>query len=353
MRAAPETFGRKSDAERYLTLVEAQMVRGEWVDPDRAKITVGDYAERWIAQRPNLRPRTVALYQWTLGKYITPYLGRIPLGKLSTSMVREWRARLLEQGVSVSMTAKAYRLLRAVLATAVKEDEILAKNPCRVPGADQEKTPERPVLTLQQVFDLADLMPQRYQVMILLAAFASLRWGEITALQRRDLDLGGWATVTVRQAFTEIRGKGLVLGPPKSRAGTRTVSIPAGIVPTLVHHLNEYVGSAPGAFVFTTETGRPLRRGNFNKLVGWKDVVAKVGVPGLHFHDLRHTGNTLAARTGASLADLMARMGHDSPQAALIYQHRSREADRAIAAELDATMAQARKVGAQSGREAG
>src|SRR6266545_4789461 len=150
-RAVPETFARKGDAERCLALIEAQMVRGEWIDPDRANVTVTDYAERWITQRPNLRPRTVALYQWHLRKHITPYIGRIPLGKLSTAIVREWRSRLLDAGVSLSGTAKAYRLLRAVLTTAVKEDEILSKNPCRIPGADQEDTPERPVLTLEQV----------------------------------------------------------------------------------------------------------------------------------------------------------------------------------------------------------
>jgi hypothetical protein len=70
-RTAPDTFARKTDADRYLTMVEAQMVRGEWIDPERTKILVGNYAERWIAQRPNLRPRTVALYRWLLGKHVS------------------------------------------------------------------------------------------------------------------------------------------------------------------------------------------------------------------------------------------------------------------------------------------
>jgi hypothetical protein len=70
-RTAPDKFARKTDADRYLTMVEAQMVRGEWIDPERTKILLGDYAERWIAQRPNLRPRTVALYRWLLGKHVS------------------------------------------------------------------------------------------------------------------------------------------------------------------------------------------------------------------------------------------------------------------------------------------
>jgi Phage integrase, N-terminal SAM-like domain len=121
--------------------VETQIARREWTDPERAKVLLQDYAERWISQRPKLRPRTVHLYRWLLGKHVTPYLGRVPLGRLDTPMVREWRATLLAVGVSPTMAAKAYRLLRAVLMTAVKEDEILTKNPCRIPGADQE-TPQ-------------------------------------------------------------------------------------------------------------------------------------------------------------------------------------------------------------------
>jgi hypothetical protein len=98
-----------------------------------------------------------------------------------------------------------------------------------------------------------------------------------------------------------------------------------------------------GLLVFTGPNGRPIWRGNLNKLIGWSAAVGKLGVPGLHFHDLRHTGNTLAARTGASTRELMARMGHDSPQAAMIYQHATAEADRAIAQAVNSAMKAERK----------
>ena len=70
----------------------------------------------------------------------------------------------------------------------------------------------------------------------------------------------------------------------------------------------------------------------------WRQL-ARSESPGLHFHDLRHTGNTLAAATGTSLRDLMARMGHDSPAAALIYQHATSRADQKIAKALGDAMA--------------
>ncbi|MBO4159546.1 tyrosine-type recombinase/integrase [Micromonospora antibiotica] len=333
IRNAPETFARKSDADRYLTLVEAQIARHEWTDPTQAKIKLADYARRWIDQRPNLRPRTVHLYGWLLDKHIVPYLGGVELGRLDTPMVRDWRAELLGNGVSVSMAAKAYRLLRAVLMTAVKEDMILPRNPCRIPGADQEKPAERPVLTLAQVFKLADVVPPRYRALVLVTTFGCLRWGEVAALQRQDVDAVA-GTIRVRQAYTEQRGVGLVLGPPKSRAGRRTITLPPAVVAVVRDHLAAEVDDNPEAFVFTTESGRPIWRGNLNKLIDWKANVSRIGQPNLHFHDLRHTGNTLAAQTGASTRDLMARMGHDSPQAALIYQHATAEADRAIAQAL-------------------
>lgn len=339
LRPGPGTYARAAEASRALALIEAQLARSEWTDPSRAKVSLGSYAERWIAQRPNLRPRTVELYEWLLARHIAPYLGSIPLGKLDTPLIREWRSTLLQNGVSVTMAAKSYRLLRAVLTTAVHEDHLLPKNPCRISGADVEKAAERPVLTVRQVFSLADSVPARYRALILVATFASLRYGQVIALQRADVDTAA-GVVRIRQGFTEQRGKGLVLGPPKSRAGRRVVAIPAAIVPALADHLAVNVEAGEQALVFTGPTGKPIRRGNFNKLVGWKQAAASIGAPDLHFHDLRHTGNTLAASAGASTRDLMARMGHDSMNAAIIYQHASSAADRLIAESLNAQVQQ-------------
>lgn len=147
VRPGPETFATKVEADRYLTLLEAQMLRREWIDPDKGKVELGVYAARWIAER-RLRPRTVELYQQLLRTHIAPYLGAVSVGDLTTPMIRSWRSKLLAKGVSQTVAAKSYRLLRAVLNTAVKEDEMIRVNPCRVPGADKEDSPERPILTL-------------------------------------------------------------------------------------------------------------------------------------------------------------------------------------------------------------
>ena len=404
MRTGPETYARSGDAQRALTLIEADMMAGEWADPNRGKVRLGDYAARWIAQRPGLRPRTADLYSWVSGEIHRSPARRGSLGKLSTPMIREWRASLLADGVSVSMVAKSYRLLRAVLTTAVDEDKILPRNPCRIRGAGEEHAAERPVLTVVQVFDLADRVgrrpvgnirqlpaggyrlrfarhgvrrtapevyrtragaeralwkmaengsadcdyDRRFRALVLLATFASLRWGEVTALKRSDIDLEA-SLVRVRTAFSDRRAPGskITLGPLKSRAGRRTVGIPAAIVPALREHLAVFVAPERSALVFAGETGAPLRRSNFNRMSGWKHAAEAVGAPDVHFHDLRHTGNTFAAATGVGIRDLMARMGHDSERAAMIYQHEARGADRAITGAIDA------HVEAERGVEAG
>ncbi|MEU8150704.1 site-specific integrase [Nonomuraea sp. NPDC048901] len=389
IRTGEDTYERKGDADRALTLIEGQILSGEWTDPERSKIKLAEYSAIWIDQRPGLRPRTVDLYRWLLKKHITPYLGAVPLGKLSTAMIRQWRADLLSKGVSVSMAAKAYRLLRAVLMTAAEDDRLISRNPCRIRGAGDEKAEERPVLTVSQVFALADAIGRRpignirksgkayrlrfqrhgemrthpevfatraaaeqalwkmldkgqadgthnrrFRTFVLLATFASLRWGEITALTRSDIDLDA-GTVRIKAAYVERSTGELVIGPPKSKAGRRVVGIPQAIIPALREHLQIFVQPEHGALVFAGIKGGPMRRSGFNKLSGWTEAVRALGLPGLHFHDLRHTGNMIAAESGAGLKDLMARMGHDNVRAAMIYQHAVRGADKVITEAID------------------
>jgi integrase len=337
-RTAPKTFANKTDAGRWLTTTEADLIAGRWTDPLRGKMLLGDFGECWITERSGLRPRTRDLYRWLFEKHLRQHLGSVRLAELDAAAVRKWRHKLIAAGVSATVTAKAYRLLRAIMNTAV-DDGVVPRNPCQIKGAGSESAPERPTLTVAQVFQLADRMPARFRVIVLLTAFGSLRWGEVSALRRADVDSTS-GVVRVRAAYTERSSGELILGPPKSAAGARAVTVPPPIAGELHRQLDAFVGSGEDALLFTGLSGQPMRRSNFNKVVKWTKTVADLGLPGLHFHDLRHTGNVLAAQTpGATLRDLMARMGHNSMRAALIYQHRTREADRHIAAAMEARIA--------------
>ncbi|GAA1231678.1 hypothetical protein GCM10009608_79240 [Pseudonocardia alaniniphila] len=126
-------------------------------------------------------------------------------------------------------------------------------------------------------------------------------------------------------------------GPPKSAAGVRNIALPPFLVEELRTHIKPHAGAGPEGLVFRGERGAMLRRGNFGRATKWPETVVKAGLPaGFHFHDLRHTGNQLAANPGATTRELMHRMGHGSMRAALIYQHASTERDRRIAQEMAA-----------------
>ena len=139
----------------------------------------------------------------------------------------------------------------------------------------------------------------------------------------------------------------LIDGDPKSQAGTRTVAFAREIVAKLRWHLECFAQAGDDGLVFIGPMGGQLRRSNFRKF--WHQARGAVGLPELHFHDLRHTGNTMAAAQGASLRELMERMGHSSPRAALIYLHATRERDEAIAAGMGQLLKDARKQGTRPG----
>jgi integrase len=330
-RPAPNTFATKTDADVWLTLKEAEIRSGDWLDPDAGAVSFEEYAKSWVAERPNLRPKTVQLYEGLVRLHLAPVLvslGVVTVADVKEGKVRKWRKKLLDSGVGPVTVAKAYRLLKAIMNTAV-DDGLIKRNPCRIDGAGQEHSPERPVLTVAQVFALTDAFTdRRYRLLILLAVFCSLRWGELAALTRDAIDLDH-GVVSVRVGVVELARGPLVTGPPKSPAGKRDVTIPAILLPDVSGHLEAFTAPKPRALVFTGPKGAQLRRSNFSR--AWNEAVRASGLSGFHFHDLRHTGNQMAADEGASLRELMERMGHSSARAALIYQHRSMQRDKAIA----------------------
>ena len=218
-------------------------------------------------------------------------------------------------------------------------DRLVRRNPCRIDGAGIEESPEREIASLPVVFAVADALPVRYRAMALLATFAGMRWGELVGLRRENVDL---ATKEIRivETTAELDKGGLLPETPKSRAGRRTVAFPEELVPELRWHLERFAEPGERGLVFVGPKGAPLRRSNFRPI--WNAARTKAGSPELHFHDLRHVGGTLAAATGASLKELMARLGHSSTRAALIYQHATRDRDQAIAKALGGLVQQVR-----------
>jgi integrase len=328
LRSAPSTFVRKGDAARWLALTEAELAGGGWIDPDAGRVPFTDYAVVWVSERPGLRPKTLQLYRYLLRRHLAPGFAAQTIAGITEADVRRWRADLLAAGVTPVTAAKAYRLLKAIMATAA-DDGLIRRNPCRVKGAGTEKSPERPVLTVAQVYALADAAGPRYRALVLLACFCGLRWGELAALRRCDIDIET-GTVRVARQLTEVLGQPPIFGPPKSDAGRRTVVVPAMILPDISSHLASFTPPVADALAFTSPGGKTLRHSNFRSRI-WLPALAAAGLPGFHFHDLRHAGNLFIANAGANLRELMERMGHSSSRAALIYLHSTSDRQRTLA----------------------
>jgi len=266
------------------------------------------------------------------------------MAAIDDATVRRWRKERLDAGSRAVRpfgpvtVAKAYRLLHAIFVTAA-DDRLVRRNPCRIDGAGIEESPEREIASLPVVFAVADALPVRYRAMALLATFAGMRWGELVGLRRENVDLAA-TEIRIVETTAELDKGGLLPETPKSRAGRRTIAFPDELVPELRWHLERFAEQGDRGLVFVGPKGAPLRRSNFRPI--WNAARTKAGAPELHFHDLRHVGGTLAAATGASLKELMARLGHSSTRAALIYQHATRDRDQAIAKALGGLVQQVR-----------
>jgi integrase len=330
--AAPRTFRSRGDANRHLAQVEADLLRGAWTDPRLSRITFAEWAERWQQTAADLRPGTRTLYEYLLRRFLLPAFGTTPLGQLDTMSVRAWLGDLHHAGeVTPTTIAKAYRLLRRILNVAV-EAGCLPRNPCAIKGAGIERTAEMRHVSIQQLTALAEAVPARYRALILVAGFGGLRWAELVGLRRRHVDLAGARLHVVQQA-AEVAGK-FIVGPPKTEAGRRVVTLPAVAVAALAEHLDRYAAPGLDELVFRSARGKYVARSSFRRLV-WRPAVQQVGLDGLRVHDLRHTAATLAAATGATTKELMERMGHTSPVVALRYQHVMADRQAALAVALD------------------
>jgi len=324
------TFRTKSDATAWLATVRADLVRKQWRAPEAGRRKVGAYATDYLA-RSDLRGGTRALYAGLWRLHLAETWQDVAVADVSASRVRQWYEHA-KKTIKPTALAQAYRLLRAILNVAVR-DGVIGVNPCRLPSAGAPK-PARPSrsLTVAEVQALADAVPARYRVLILVLAFGGLRFGEATELRRSDVAPDG-TTVRVERSVRYVNGAWLE-GPPKSEAGRRTVALPGSVAAALVEHLATFVPGGDEALVFGTAGGKHLAGSNFGQT--FTRAVKACGLKPVRVHELRHTGASLAAATGASTAELMHRLGHASPAAALVYQHATTHRDSEIARALDA-----------------
>ena len=335
---APRTFDAKDDGVGWLNQERRLIDMDVWTPPaarnaERAPaLTLGDVAERWYAQTVNRhKPRTRSVNRGYLDRLILPELGAVPIDELTTTTVREWYAGL--DSSYPARNSNAYSLLRTILNQAV-DDALIGSNPARIKGAAVKHRERQPVaLSGDEIRALAAAMSvERYRALVLLAAVSGLRFGEVTALRRRDLVLSDEGChVTVTRAVVRLKGEYRV-DRPKSRAALRTVPLPSGLRDALEDHLERFSASGRDGLVFPACAAEFLPEATVRAVL--KAAAKDVGHPDLRFHDLRHTAATRFARAGATLADLMVLMGWTSAAMAGRYTHATDTRNRALAETL-------------------
>lgn len=328
-RNAPTTFDAKIDAEAWLSAQHAAITSGAWRGRDD-RITVGEYADAWLKTH-QVRERTRYHYQVQLDRWIKPTFGTTPMSKVTPVMVRRWLGIFPSE--KPAARANAYRVLAQVFRAAVDEG-VISETPAKVRGAGQyERKREGRALTVAEVTALAAKVPEDRQLAIQLAAYCALRPGEVLGLRRRDVDIRAHA-LNIRETASAVHASSGRVGPVKTASSVRTVHYPESLHAGMLEQLREHAAEGPMGHLFPSprNAGEPLSYTGFLYMVRTAAERAKLG--DVKPHDLRHTGATLAAGTGATTRELMSRLGHNSPTIAMGYQHAVRERDRSIADAL-------------------
>ena len=338
---APTTFQTKKDAEAWLSMESAALTESRWKPPapvvEKPTETLAQYANWWLSQRSipgklgrrkALTPRTQAEYRRVLKSFTEAPLGALTLDLVTSEAVEAWYGDL--DASKPTAQAHAYALLKTVLQDVVKDKKRpLSTNPATIDGAGTAKSskPIRPA-TLSELKTIADAMPPRYRAAVHLAAWCALRFGELTELRQHDVQLvtdpkAPSGVIRVRRGVTWVKDDDnkavAVVGEPKSEAGVRDVTIPPHLVPLVADHIATHAQPGPEGLLFPNTDGNHMHHGSLYKV--FRPARRAAGRPDLRWHDLRHTGATMAAQAGATTRELMDRLGHSTAGVAMRYQH--------------------------------
>lgn len=299
-----KTFRNKTDAVRYAATVEVDLHKGEWTDPTLGKVTFADWWDRWWPTTVNLRASSRARDESYARNHLLPRFGTTPLAGIDHTAVVAWVADLTASGLAPATVVKAAQIMGKTMSAAVDAGMIRANPTDRVKLPRIERREMR-FLTPGEVATLADSIDPRYRALVLTGAYCGLRWGEMVGLTRSRVDLLH-RRIEVAEIVTEVRGQ-LVAGPPKTRAGHRSVPVPRVVADALEEHM----AAVPGEIVFPSPEGHHLRASLFRPRF-WHPATERADLTGLRLHDLRHTAVALWIAAKASPKEIAARAGHSS-----------------------------------------
>lgn len=299
-------FDRKGDAERFLDGIRGDLAHGHYVDPAGARTAFRDCAEAWRAAQVH-RPSTATQADTYLRLHAYPTLGARPIGAIRRSEIQAW-VKALSTKLAPGSVEVVYRWVSTIFRSAV-EDRLIASSPCVRIALPKRASSEVVPLGVSEVESLVDAVPDRYRALIVFAAGMGLRQGECFGLSVDRVDFLR-LNVRIDRQLVSVRNGVPEFGPPKSRAGFRTVPMPEVVSSTLAEHLARY-GAGPAGLVFVNAIGRPIRRNTAGDM--WHRAATRAGLPDwATFHDLRHFYASLLIARGCSVKSVQRRLGHQS-----------------------------------------
>jgi integrase len=303
-----ETKTRLVDAERRKAEIEVALATATWRGPRRGGLSLAEWAQAWLPTRFDLRPTTWARLETTMQKQVLPHFGSVPLNKITNAIVREWVSTLLSSGLSAATTRKAVFALRQRLAAAIADERIQFNPASAVPLPTERQKPPR-YLSQSEVERLVDEMPRQYRALVLVGAYAGLRWGEAAGLRRRDIDMLR-SRIHVTSTAVQLRGRVTLDNVPKTTRSKRSVPVARSVMRQLEQHLSEFVDPTADALVFTASAGCPLFR-SWGRAV-LRPAVLRAGLDDITFHGLRHSFVAIMVAAGCNVREVSEWAGHNS-----------------------------------------
>ncbi len=332
-------FARKAEATRFLTTVEADMLRGAYVDPAAGKVTFGAFAESWLAaQTFDVSTREAVASR--LKVHLLPTFGAMELRAVRPSTVQAW-LRGRQQACAPSFVRVILANLSAILSAAV-EDGLIVTNPCRASSVKAPALDGAKIVpwTGERVAEVVAAHPEPYRAVPVVAAGCGLRQGETFGLRVCDVDFLR-RRLLVRQQVKLVAGRP-VLAPPKG-GKTREVPLPDVVAVVVAEHLRHLPAGEDG-LLFTSRERKPLGRTHYNPYV-WKPALAAAGVEPTRsngMHALRHHYASVLLDGGVSIRAVAEYLGHADPGFTLrTYTHLMPDSDDRARQVVDAAFSRA------------
>ena len=346
-------------AKEALNVAWSQKIQGTFIPPlERRKLikaaqeeerkknfTVNQWADIWLEaletdKKHPRTPGTLATYRSALRVHILPQIGHLNLTDVTPQDIENLMDSVREK--TGGNGANIARTLRSLFNTAIARNAgALRESPVEleIKKSKRKRNERQRDATPAEVAALADAMPPRLRIAVLLAGWLGLRQGEILGLQRKHLH----ELDTPENAWLEVEHQWLSqakpprYGPTKTEESQREMSIPASFVPVIKNHLAEFVpaGFETPLIPSTQNPRKPVSQTTLDR--EWRK--AREGIkPQMRFHDLRSVALTNYAQLGATLKDLMELAGHSDHNVAMVYQESAKRRQRQLADKLDTVM---------------